>query len=351
MYDPGDLRVFDPFLTNFAVGYRDQQLFGERLFPVTRVANQSGRYRVFNRADWMRWRAHRAPLTVANEISGRKWSEDVFHVQEYSLQTPVSDEEREELAAMGSISAQTFGGPIEFNPDRDAVNLATRSLLLDHEATVASTIRNAANYAAGNKVTLTGTGTGTRWDNYALATAGNPLTAYSDPINDLRTAARAVYKGTGNQHWPNTIVIPEDAVGIIENHPRVVARYTYTSIYSEDAWRQILGIPQDAASGLNVLVVSSKVNTADNIDATESIVSLWGTDIWIGYVDGADSLDAQTFGKTFARPYPNGDIRPVDRWREEPRKADLFRVSYRWDLKVVNANAGYLITTAVNAVY
>lgn len=351
MYDPSDLRVFDPFLTNFAVGYRDQQLFGEQLFPVTRVGVGSGRYRVFNRADWLRYRAHRAPGTVANEVSGRKWSEDTFHVEEFSLQSPVYDEEREELAAMGSISAQTFGGPIEINPERDAVKLITRSLLLDHEKTVADTIRNAANYAAGNKVTLTASGTGTRWDNYALATAGNPLTAYSDPVSDLRTAARAVYKGTGMQHWPNTIVIPEDAVGVIENHPRVVARYQYTSVYSQDAWRMILGIPEDAASAINVLVVSSKINSADNIDDTENIVSLWGQDIWVGYVDPADSLDAQTFGKTFARPYPNGDIRPVDRWREEPRKTDIFRVSYRWDLKVVNANAGYLITTAVNLVF
>jgi hypothetical protein len=145
------------------------------------------------------------------------------------------------------------------------------------------------------------------------------------------------------------MIIPFDAVGVIENHPRVVSRYQYTSVYDAAAWRQIIGIPE-AVADFNVFVVDSKINTADNVDATESIASLWGQDVWIGIVDQQPGMNQFTFGKTFARTYPNGTTRPTDRWREEPRKADLVRTSFNYDLKIVSALAGYLIQTAVAAI-
>jgi hypothetical protein len=51
--------------------------------------------------------------------------------------------------------------------------------------------------------------------------------------------------------------------------------------------------------------------------------------------------------KTFVYPYQGASVRPVDRWREEPRKADLIRVSERYDTKIVSNTAGYLIKNAV----
>ncbi len=341
MYDPGDLQVFDPILSNFSVGFQDQALYGERLFPVTRVNTRNGRYRVFDRSNWMRWsRDHRAPGTVANEISGRKWSEDTYQVKEHSLQSPIYDEEAEELNAPGGLGQPNLGGALDIDPERDATELVTRSLLLSHEKAVADTIRLATNYPSGYTVTLAGA---QKWSDY---TGG--VSSTSDPVTDLRAAALAVYKAT--LRWPNTVIVPFDATGVIENHPRVVARYTYTSIFSPEAWRLLLGLPSGVAENMNVFTVDSRENTADNIDATENITSFWGQDVWVGIVDPADGMKVQTFGKTFARPYPNGDIRPTDRWREEGRKTDIVRVSYRWDLKIVNSKAGYLIKTAVAAV-
>jgi len=341
MYDPGDLQVFDPILSGFSVGFKPQNLYGERLLPITRVNTRNGRYRVFDRSNWMRAAfAHRAPGTVANEISGRKWSEDTFLVKEYSLQSPVYDEEEEELNSPGGVGQTNLGGALDIDPHRDATELVTRALLLEHESQVATLIRNASNYTGGNTVTLSGA---SKWSDY---TGG--VSSTSDPVANLRTAAQTIYKATGQ--WPNTLVIPFDAVGVIENHPRVVARYTYTSVFNADAWRAILGLPEGVAQAMNVFVVDSKENTADNIDATESIASFWGQDVWMGIVDNSDGMNIQTFGKTFARPYPNGDIRPTDRWREEGRKTDVVRVSYRFDLKIVNNLAGYLIKTAVAAV-
>jgi len=75
MYDPSGLYV-DPILSGFSVGYQDQQLYGHRLAPETPVSALSGRYRVFDRSNWLIFPDTRAPGTVANEVVGRKWSED-----------------------------------------------------------------------------------------------------------------------------------------------------------------------------------------------------------------------------------------------------------------------------------
>jgi hypothetical protein len=342
MYDPGTLYV-DPILTNFSVGWQQQNLYGLRIFPETPVNTKSGQYRVFDRSNWLIWKSRREPGTVANEISGRKWSTDTFGTREHSLQSPIYDEERQALTSQGGLANPVFGGDLQIDPESDAVDLIMGAIMREHEKKVADTIRNVANYAANHKTALAGA---TQWSNYTYVTGGDPNSVVSNPVNDIKTAINRIYLDTGR--YPNTMIIPYDATGIIENHPRVVTRYQYTSIYDPNAWKQILGIP-DAVADFQVFVVDSKINTADNVDAAESIASLWGQDVWVGIVDRTPGQKTFTFGKTFAWTYPNGVTRPTDRWREEPRKADLVRTSFNYDLKIVSALAGYLIQTAVAA--
>jgi len=98
-----------------------------------------------------------------------------------------------------------------------------------------------------------------------------------------------------------------------------------------------------------VLIQDDLYNDNDIQEATESLVSLWGKDVWIGYVDPSLGENDLSFGKTFAQTYPDGGVRPVDRWREEGRKSDLVRTSWKWDLKVTSSIAGYLIKDAFSA--
>lgn len=329
MYDPGTL-YSDPILTNFSVGYKDQALYGERIFPVTPVNTQSGRYRVFDRSNWLIFESRRQPGTVANEIMGAKWSEDTFETKERSLQVPVFDEERQQLNSQGGLANAVFGGAMQINPEMDATELATRSLLLAHELAVSTLVRDTNQYAAANKVTLAGA---QQWNDYT-----NGVTSTSNPVSDIMTGMRAVYAATGR--YPNTLIIPALGIQYIENHPRVVDRFKNFALSIPDAFRTLTGFEG------TILAVDSMYNTANNIDATVAVSSFWGKDVWLGIVDQGLGLNQFTFGKTFAQTYPDGSTRPVDRWREEPRKADLIRVSYKYDLKIVAAGAGYLITNA-----
>jgi hypothetical protein len=126
----------------------------------------------------------------------------------------------------------------------------------------------------------------------------------------------------------------------IEKHPRIIDRFKNFTLTQPDAFRVLTGFEG------TILPVDSLYNTANHIDATVAIASFWGKDAWLGIVDPTPGLMQFTFGKTFSQLYPDGSTRPTDRWREEPRKADVVRVSYKYDLKIVSALAGYLLTTA-----
>lgn len=347
MYDPSGLYI-DPILTDFSVGWSDQNLFALRLAPETPVNTQSGRYRVFDRSNRLIYRSRREPGTQANRIGARRWSEDTFNTQEHSLAAEIYDEERQQLNSQGGLANATFGGDLQIDPERDATEDTTQSIMLELELKVSTLFRDVTQYPSNHVATLTSGSTGTRWSNYALATTGDPDSSYSNPVGDLKTAFQRVYVDTGR--WPNTIAFPFDATGIIENHPRIVNRFRNFALTNPLAWQQLMGLPAEATANLNIFVVDSKYNQADNIDAAEDIVSFWGTDIWVGLTDDAPGQRTFTFAKTFAQTYPSGVLRPVENYRDEDRKTDIVRTSYKYDQKVVAGTAGYIIKTAVASV-
>lgn len=334
MYDPSALYT-DPILTNLSVGFKDQSLYGAELFPITPVNTQSGRYRVFDRSDWLIFEDRREPGTIAREVRGRKWSEDTFKTSEHSLQGAVLDEENQQLQSLGGYADPVFGGALQIDPHADATKLITRAILLRHENKVSTLIRDTAQYPVANTVTLSGTG---QWDNL---TGGTYPYVTSDPVANILTGMRAVWQAT--RRYPNVLAIPTMGMSYIENHPRVIDRFKNFRLTQPDAFQLLTGFEG------RIINVDSVYNAADNIDATASITDFWGKDVWLGIVDPAPGLFTQTFGKTFAQVYPDGSIRPADRWREEARKADVIRVSMKYDLKIVSNIAGYLIKNAFSS--
>lgn len=334
-YDPQQLYI-DPILTGFSVGYQEQTLYGTRLAPEMRVGAKSGRYRVFDRSHWLVYRSRREPGTVARTIQPRKWSEDTYKTQQHALKQIVTDEERRELTSQGGLADAVFGGDLQINPEREAVEDTAGSLLREHEQLVASRFRNTANYAAGHTVALSGT---SKWSDYTGGTAST-----SNPVADIKAAVFKVYLDTGR--WPNTMIIPVDALGVIEQHPRVVDRYKNFALSEPEAWKALINVPAPE----NFFIVDSKYNAAQNVDAAESITSFWGQDVWVGLVDPTPGQRTKTFAKTFVYPQPDGSIRAVDSWRDNDLRGDWYRTFFEYDVKIVSNVAGYLIQTAVAAV-
>lgn len=342
MYDPSGLYV-DPILTNLSVGFPDQNYYGLQLAPETPVNTQSGRYRVYDRSHWLVYRSRREPGTQANVIQGRKWSEDEFKTFEHSLAADVYWEEDQQLHSQGGLANAVFGGDLSIDPHAEANEDVVGALRLEHEVKVSTMIRDVANYPANHISTLAGA---TQWSDYTFVTANDVYSIVSNPVANLRAAAQRIYLDTAR--YPNTFVIPFDAVGVIENHPRVVDRFKNWTLTQDGAWQTLLSLPQQAP--LNVIIADSRVNQADNIDQPEDIVSLWGQDVWLGIVDPQPGQKTKTFMKTFAQTYPTGGTRPTERWQEVQRKTDVVRANWKYDLKIVSSAAGFLFKNAVAAV-
>lgn len=329
MYDSARALFADPILSNFSVGFQDQNLVAGEVMPAFDVDLPSGRYRVFDRSNWQVFPSRREPGTEANEIRGRKWSEDTFSTKEHALQAAVDDTE---VQVVNNASRQPQANLLAgIDPNRDATNLVTRSLKLEYELAVAGVVTNASNYASSNKVTLAGA---TQWN-----------TSTSDPVANIVTAMNAIY--TGTLEYPNLMVIPWNVWLTLANHPALLSRWTPNTIQAA-TYDIVQAISLFTGFQGRILVTNAVYNSADNIDATPTMTSIWGKDVWIGKVDPAPNGDQiQTFGKTFTFPYPDGGRQRVTRWREEKRTSDVVRVQWRYDFKIVNALAGYIIKAAI----
>lgn len=317
-YNPsgsGNVHV-DKVLTNISIGYPNNGLVGERLLPSVPVLKQSDKYYIFGREGWLPEDDARAPGTVANEVAGLAVSTDTYYAREHSLQIPVTDEERENVDS-----------PLA--PDRDATEMVTSKIMLGREVAIKTLVTTAANYNAGNTVTLAG---GAQWNSANYAT--------SDPISDLRTGKATVHSKIFME--PNTLVVPYQVMTALEDHPDFLERIKYSerAIFSPELLASVLGFS-------TVIVPGVGFNSA-NPGATPSLGYLWGKDVIMAWVPPRPGLKIPSFGYEFT-----WGTQYVDRWREEPRKSDLIRASRRYDLKLTAldasslAIAGYLIKAAI----
>lgn len=326
MYDASAV-YFDPILTNFSVGYQAQDLIADVLSPIVPVTYQTGKWRVFDRSNWLvPGSDRREPGTVAHEIYGRKWSTDSYFAVEHSLQAPVTDEEVRNLGVDSGnpANAALFAG---VDPNLDATQLVTNQILLGLENQVSTVARNTANYASGLFTTLSGTA---QWSDHG---------ATSDPITDIEVGMRAVYSKI--YKMPNLMILPWQVMSQLKNHPKIVSRIQYFQTSTEGVLQQLTGFQG------RVVVPQSVYNTADNYDLTESVSEFWGKDVILAVTEPNAQMNTKCFMKTFAQPYDNGQIRAVDRWREEPRKSDIVRCSMKYDTKIVSNTAAYIIKAAV----
>jgi hypothetical protein len=319
----------DTVLTNVSVGWPNNALVAENLFPTVRVNKQAGKYYIFGREAWLAETSdYRAPGTEANEIPGFTVSLDTFYAQEHALQMAVTDEEREMVDN-------------QFTPDRDATNLLTSKIWLGRELAMYNLVSVAASYASGLSTTLAGTA---QWSDY---------TGASHPIKDVRTGFRAVHAKIFME--PNTAIIPYLVMSYLEDHPDIIARIQYSerAILTPEIIAAVFGIQKVVVPG--VAVATGPVGSLGN---AVTAGYLWGKDVILAWVPPNPGLKTPAFAYEFAWTY-GGTPQIADRWREEKRASDLIRVRRRYDLKLVGTEinpgsgdfgklvTGYIIKAAV----
>jgi hypothetical protein len=191
--------VVIPELTAIAVAYRQQNLIADAVLPYVPVNTQDFRYTRFNLAD---------DFTVPVTRVGRKGapqqvdfgsSEVTASVEDHALDGPVPNadiEAYERAQASGLISAN--------NPMMRTTSQVMGLVMTAREKRAADLVFNLNSYAAGNRVTLSGTG---QWSDY---TNSNPQVAITAALD-------------GMVMRPNIAVFGRRVWSVLSQHPRICA--------------------------------------------------------------------------------------------------------------------------------
>lgn len=297
--------VVDPALSNVSIKYANDTFIADQIFPIVKVAKQTGKFYVYDKANLRINKTTRAAGSGANEIDFGL-STAVFSCDDHALKEFVADEIQDQAEAA-------------LNPLVDATETATEQLLLDRENNLSVLLSNTANVT--QNVTLSGT---SQWSDYTN----------SDPIADVRTARTTIHQNTFNK--PNTMVLGKQTFDILIEHPKIIERIKYSQlgVVTKELLARVFQVE-------NILVGEAGSNTAAE-GQTDAMSYVWGKHAWLMYITPSIGLKRLTLGYTFTY-----STRIVKRWRDEDREGTYVRIGNdNYVQKIVAATAGYLIKNA-----
>lgn len=309
---PTQARVIDPVLSSVAQGYQNSEMVAQFLFPTVPVAQRGGKIITFGKEGFMLYATSRAPGENTKRVKFG-YAGSPYALSDFSLEGMVPVELEEEAMAVPGIDM-----------GERAINEVQAIMALGLEKAAADIARNAASYAANNKVTLSGTG---QWSDL---TSG-----VSNPIKNIETAKEAVRAATGKR--PNTVVMGAAVMAMLRQHPLVLDRIKYTG--------RDVATPELLASlfGVQRVVVGDAIYSND---AGTAFTDVWGKDVVVAYTQlgSLQSAGLPSYGYTYQL---NGYPKVEEPYFERNAKSWIYPVT-RVEAPVMAApSAGYLITNAV----
>lgn len=296
------LRIVDPVLTSLATGYTNEVLVGDQLMPFVYVDKEGGKIPLFGKDHFKAYATERALRAKSNRINPDDVGEMDVAMDEHDLEYPIDYREDAESA---------------FPLQARATNAVVEGIRLRHELMVASMAQNTANYGAGNKIALSGSGQFTHAD--------------SDPEGVISDAKDAISGKVIKE--PNTMVIGYAAWRTLKRHKQLKA------ILSDTRSRLVQLADLREIFEIENIVIGRAVRATDAGETSR----IWGDNIVLAYVPGAKgsprSQYEPSFGYTLRKKgNPVVDTRTEDGKIELIRNTDIFRPF------LLGADAGYLIS-------
>lgn len=307
MQSPSQARVVDPILTDHVRGYTNAEFVGYKLFPRVNMPVRGMKRIEFDRSSFRRPKTERAPGSKIAQVSFGYDGKPVALTQ-HALAGVTPLEYQQDAEAVPGIDIQ--------QQNVDTVLYVIGQELEIRQATVA---RNAANYAAANKVSLAG---GDKWTDPG-----------SDPLAVVSDAKETIRQRIGRR--PNLLTLGGSVCSALQRHPTIKAHFAYTNA---------------AAVSLAMLAAYfdvAEVVAGDGIYDDEGGVSqdIWGNDAILAYVApaGTRGIKLPSYGYTYQladHPYVeavqwDGSIRS---W--------VNNVFDEHSPELVGADAGFLIQNA-----
>lgn len=305
----------NPILTSLLLGLGQGSFVAEKLFPRLPQALSSVTLAQLGDERLRRYNLRRAPGAATKRIN-IKYDGKTYAVDQYSVEVPLPRELLREADESRKLNVGNY-----LDVSRIAMATANDVLALDYEIEVAQLATNAASYAAGNTLALTG---GTKWS----AATGTPVT-------DIRAAADVVRKKIGKR--PNTLLLSADALTALCTNPEVKGYLPSTAMgpASIDQLKSILN------------VAAIEVGDAVWINDADVGADVWGNNAVLAYVPrigggGADlSLAEPGLGFTnVLEGHPFAETPYYD----NASKSWVYGATYERRANVAYSGAGFLFT-------
>jgi hypothetical protein len=302
------LRVVDPLLTEYVRGYSNAEYVGSALFPSVPVPVAGVKRIEFGRDAFRRRKSRRAPGTRINQMSFGYEGRPVNLHQE-ALQAVVPFEWHRDAMVTPGFDLQTM-----------AVDTVLAIIALEKEIQQSEAARNAASYAASNKLAPTGTD---KWS--------NPT---SDPKAQIFDAKEVIRKRIGRR--PNTLVLSGAVASSLGKHKEILAHFRPTNASAVSL--------SMLASYFDIDNVVSGDAIYDTDDSTS--VDVWGAEAVLAYVPaaGGRNIALPSYGYTYqlqANPYAESFAWDKDFGSHTANVWDEFSA------ELVGADAGFLFQSVL----
>ncbi len=303
-------QVIDPILSTVARGYINASLISYALFPLVMIPNRSMKVVRFGKDAFRRYvDTRRAPGAPVKRVQFG-YSSDPVSLRQEALAGLVPVEIAQDAARVPGIDL-----------GKQAIETVQNIIALNREVETATLARDPANYAASNKLVLSGS---SRWSS-----------PDSDPGRDLREARNAVRLRIGRD--PNTLVLGPRVFDALAEHEKIKEQFKYTS--NESLTEVML------AKYFNIerIVVGKAVALPENATDDDPAVDIWGDDAILAYVPSGSNLLVPAYGYTYTlegypaveEPYYDRDI-----------KSWVYPTAEEYRPYIVGSEAGFLFQKA-----
>ena len=258
--------VVDPILSTHARGYRNSEFISHLVFPRVTIPNRSMRVLKFGKEAFRMMNTRRAPGANKKRVQYGYASDPGALVQD-ALEGLVPVEHQQEAMSVPGIDLAS-----------GAINMVLDIIDLGHEHEAAQLARTPANYAAANRVALTGAD---RWSSET-----------SDPQADIDEAKEAIRRMIGR--YPNTLTLGPSAFNALKRHPKIKEQFKYTGRDS------ITTAMLAAYFDVERVIVGKAVWLPETAGDDQPATDVWGDDAILSYVPTTGSnFQEPSYGYTY----------------------------------------------------
>lgn len=304
------VRIQDPILTAVARGYTSQKAsIANALFPTVSVGARAGRILEFNADGFKLVNTARAPGANTKRIAFGYGSSN-FSLVDHRLEGTVPRELMQEASAVPGIDLAA-----------NAVKRVQDRMAIEREKQAADLARDPSKYAAGNKLTLSGT---SQWSDPA-----------SDPFSDIINAKESIRGQIGED--PTVLALSPKVLTALRTHPKVLQRLSTASDRPPATIQQLQMLFE-----LDQIVRGGAVYN----DGSNTLQDIWGKDAVLAYTTSRDmqEMGSPSFGYTYQLDgYPDVE----EGYYENNTATWNYPVSDAYQPVLVGAPAGFLFKTAV----